>query len=228
MVALAAAVAAQDRPRVSLALPPETASETVQINYYLIGPFGGYGDFVRPKKQRASYDIEPFVKDRAAENVKIIAYLPGCEITTFDFVFSGTTIERHIDCSPLGSVQLRGQVSASMTQDEDGEIEANYLAMWAHRFFGISDGFVTTIRLGAVRVDQYGYFEITIPDLYKQSILRDGEIQFILRDPKTKNIIAFLRPAETTPKSPPWLNVQASYPFVELVAQSEQQPINSK
>jgi len=46
---------------------------------------------------------------------------------------------------------------------------------------------VTTIRLGTVRPEWDGKFEIALPDFYKQSSLRDGAIQFILRDPKTEH-----------------------------------------
>lgn len=229
LVVLVATTAGRDRPKVSLVLPDGIASETVQIQYYLTGAFGGSGSFVRPQKQRTSYDIDPFVEGRPAENIKIIAYLPGCEITTLNIAFSGTAVERSIDCSALGSVSLRGQVlPASLSTDQPREIEFNYLAMWAHEFFGIYDGPVTTIPLGSVRLDRDGRFEITVPDLYKKPILRDGGIQFILRDPETKNIVALLRPADTTPKTPPWLSVQASYPFVELVAQSNSQPAHSQ
>ena len=226
LVLFVTTTAGRDRPRISLVLPSGTASETVQIQYFLTGAFGGYGDFVRPQKQWTSYDIDPFVKGQPAENLKIIAYLPGCEIATFDIAFSGRDVERLIDCPPLGSVSLRGQVLlASMAEDQIREIEFNYLAMWAHEFFGIYDGPLTTIRLGSVRLDPDGRFEITLPDLYQQSILRDGQIQFILRDRETKNIIGFLRPAEATPKSPPSLKVQASYPFVHLVAESSTQGV---
>lgn len=76
---------------------------------------------------------------------------------------------------------MRGQVLPDLiTQDEERELEVSYLAEWSARFFGICDGPVTTIGLGAVRVDQHGWFDITLPELYKQPRLRDGEIQFIL------------------------------------------------
>jgi hypothetical protein len=214
--------AAQDRPKISLALPWGIASETVQIEYFLTGPFGGYGGFVRAERNKASYDIEPFVDGRPAENIKIIAYLPGCEIAALDLTFSGVPVEQWLDCYPLGSVLFRGQVfPASMTRDQNREIEVTYLAMWGHQFFGIFDGPVTTIRLGTVRPHWDGKFEITLPDLYKQSSLRDGAIQFILRDVKTGNIIAFLKPAQTTPNSPNWLSVRASYPIVQLIAEGQ-------
>ena len=225
LVTLVLTAAAQDRPHVSLALPSGIASETVQIEYFLTGPFGGYGGFVSAEKSRASYDIDPFVEGRAAENIKIISYLPGCEIATFDLTFSGAPIEQRIDCHPPGSVLLYGQVlRPSVAREQNVEIEVNYMALWAHEFFGISDGPVTTIHLGAVRPDQDGNFEITLPDFYRQASLRDGAIDFILRDIKTGNIIAFLRPAEATPNSSHWLSVRASYPMVQLISGEQQQP----
>jgi hypothetical protein len=217
-------VVAQDRPKVSLALPSGIASETGQIEYFLTGPFGGYGGFVRAESKIASYDIEPFVDGRAAENIKIIAYLPGCEIATLDLTFSGMPVERWLDCYPLGSVSFRGQVlPGSKTRGQNREIEVSYFAMWSHRFFGMVDGPVTTIRLGTVRPDRDGKFEIALPDLYKQSSLGDGAIQFILRDVKTRSIIAFLRPAEATRNSLNWLSVRASYPMVQFIAEEQQQ-----
>jgi hypothetical protein len=217
---------AQDRPKVSLTLPSGVASETVQLYYFLKGPFGGYGGFVRAERKKASYDIEPFVDGRAAEKVKIIAYLPGCGIATLDLTFSGTPIEQRLDCYPIGSVSFRGQLLPALTAPaQSREIEVNYLAMWSHGFFGIADGPVTTIRLGTVRPDRDGKFEIALPDFYKQSSLRDGEIQLILCDPKTGNTIAFLKPAESIPNSPDWLSVQGSYPIVQLIAEGQlQQP----
>ena len=36
---------AESVPSVSISLPPDILSETVQISYFLVGPFGGYGDY---------------------------------------------------------------------------------------------------------------------------------------------------------------------------------------
>jgi hypothetical protein len=224
LVTLIPGLAAQDHPRVSLLLPSGIASEAVQIEYFLTGPFGGYGGFVHAESKKASFDIDPFVEGRPAENIKIIAYLPGCEVATLDLTFSGTSVERWLDCFPLGSVSFRGEVlPTSGAREQDGEIEVSYLAMWSHEFYGIADGPVTTIRLGTFRPKRDGKFEATLPDLYQQSILRDGAIEFILRGVKTGNIIAFLRPAEATPNSPNWLRVQAAYPIVQLVTEAQQQ-----
>jgi hypothetical protein len=214
--------AAQDRPKVSLMLPTGIASETVHIEYFLTGPFGGYGGFVRAESKRTSLEIDPFVEGRLAENIKIIAYLPGCEIITLDFTFSGTHVERRLDCYPLGSVTFQGQVLLPAgAGKQNGEVEIRYLAFWSHEFFGISDGPVTEIRLATVRPDRYGKFETTLPDLYKQYGLGYGAIELILRDGNTGNVIAFLGPAEAKPNSHNLLDVQASYPMVKLIAQQQ-------
>jgi hypothetical protein len=51
--------------------------------------------------------------------------------------------------------------------------------------------------------------------------LGDGPIRFIIRDVKTRRIIAFLRPAEATNSS--MLGVLASYPTVQFIAEEPQQ-----
>jgi len=214
------AVEAQVRPKITLTLPSGIDSETVQIDYFLAGPFGGYGGLVRAESKKVSYDIDPFVDGRPADNVKIIAYLPGCEIVTLDFAFTGTPVEQWLNCYPLGSVSFRGQVPpASTNRAQSREIEVSYLATWSHRFFGISDGPVTTIRLGTAHIEKDGKFEIVLPDLFKQSTLLDGTLQFFLQEPKTGNILAYLKPAGGSPNSPDWLSVQASYPIVRFVAE---------
>jgi len=152
VVGLVLASAGQDKgsqylPRVSLALPSGVASETAQINYFMTGPFGGSGGFVRTEKNRNTYDIEASVDGHPAASIKIIAYLPGCEIATLDIPVQGTTLEWRLPCKPLRSVLLHGQIfPVSITQEQPTEVEVVYLAMWSHRFFGISDGLVTTIR----------------------------------------------------------------------------------
>src|SRR5215469_4222920 len=144
VVTLIPGLAAQDHPKVSLLLPSGIASETVHIEYFLTGPFGGYGRFVQPESMKTSFDIDPFVGGRPAENIKVIAYLPGCEVATLDLTFSGTSVERWLDCFPLGSVSFRGEVlRTSAAWKQDGEIEISYLAMWSHQFYGIADGPVT-------------------------------------------------------------------------------------
>ena len=44
-------------PSVSISLPADVLSETVQISYFLVGPFGGYGGYVAQRTGVHSYEI---------------------------------------------------------------------------------------------------------------------------------------------------------------------------
>ena len=83
--------------------------------------------------------------------------------------------------------------------------------MWDHQFFGIADGLVTAIPITDGIPDQNGNFEVTLPDFSAQANLGDAEFSFTLREIKTRNIIAFLYPADDA-RSPQGLKVEASYP----------------
>src|SRR5215469_17534989 len=153
-------------PVISLVLPPGIASETLQIEYFMSGPFGGYGSFIKAGKDLTAYKIHASVDGRPATNVKLIAYLPGCRIVTLDIAVSRTTPEQPLECQPLGTLPLHGQlVPASMTQNQTVEIEVSYLALWSHQFFGVWDWPVTTIHIGTVIPDQNGQFQVELPDL---------------------------------------------------------------
>lgn len=119
----------QHLPTISLILPSGIASESVQINYFMSGSFGGYGASVRAEKDRPSYDIAASVHGKPATEVKVIAYLPGCEIDTLDIPVQGTTLQWRLSCKPLGSIWLHGQISpASITRGQATEVEVSYLA----------------------------------------------------------------------------------------------------
>ena len=207
-------------PRISLTLPSDIPSETVQINYFMFGPFGGYGDFVRTEKGRSTYDIVASVDGKSAVSVKVIAYLPGCEIATLEIQVDGTELSRPLSCKLLGRISLHGQISpVSITQEQQPtEVVVNYLAMWDHQFFGIMDGPVTAIGIATVVPDEKGQFEVAVPDFSKQTNLGEGEFQFILRQTKSGNIVAFLKPTSEGPDSL-GLKVRPSYaPVTQFLA----------
>jgi hypothetical protein len=213
LVAAAQDSASRQAPKISLTLPSDIPSETVQINYFMIGPFGGYGGFVRTEKGRSTYDVVASVDGNAPASVKVIAYLPGCEIATLEIPTQGTTLSRSLSCKPLGRILLRGQISPiSIIQDHPpAEVEVEYLAMWGHQFFGIMDGPVTSLHVATVVPDEKGQFEVAVPDFSKQPNLGEGEFQFILRQTTTGNIIAFLRPTSVE-RGDVGLKVRPSYP----------------
>ena len=200
---------------ITLYLPHEVASEAVQINYFI----GGYGGFVTTEKGRVSYDIPASVDGQPAGAVKIIAYLPGCEIVKLEITMQGTQEARTLPCKALGRVPLRGRIlPVAVAQTPGIELEISYEADWDHEFFGIADGMVTTIHVATVIPDEGGRFEVEVPDFFKQSDLGKGSFQFVLRNTASRYIIAILRP-ENMPRFVGGLAIRSSYaPFVALSA----------
>jgi len=74
---------AEDLPSVSISLPANVPSETVQISYFLIGPFGGYGSYTARRTGVDSYEIPTIVEGKAATEIRMIVYASGCEIQRF-------------------------------------------------------------------------------------------------------------------------------------------------
>ncbi|MCI0351771.1 MAG: hypothetical protein L0Z53_20315 [Acidobacteriales bacterium] len=179
-------------PKASLILPADVPSEKVQIDYFLKGPFGGYGSFVRTEKKRTSYEIDVSVEGRSAEVVKVIAYLPGCEIVTLIIPVKAEASIHQLPCKELPSVALQGQIfPVSLTQEQPAEVEVHYVATWSHDFFGLKDGKVTTFRLGSAVPDRDGKITFELPAFYRQDLLKDGYFYFRLL---TGNTVAYLRP----------------------------------
>src|SRR5258708_33280422 len=53
-------------PSVSISLPPDILSETVQISYFLVGPFGGYGGYAAQRTGGHSYEDSTIGEGKAA------------------------------------------------------------------------------------------------------------------------------------------------------------------
>ena len=206
-------------PGITLSLPTDIASETVQINYFMTGPFGGYGSYVTSQKGRVSYDIPASVDGKPAGEVKIIAYLPGCEIAKLEITMQGVSEARTLSCKALRTVPLHGRIlPVPVAQTAGMEVEIRYEADWDHEFFGIKDGMVTTIHIASVSPDEDGRFEVELPDFFKQADLGQGSFQFMLRNKDSGNIVATLKPE----KVPPFfggLPISSSYaPLVQFSA----------
>jgi hypothetical protein len=182
-------------------LPPEIRSEQVQVRYFLTGPFGGQGSFLTAEPERNVYLIGTSVNHQAAKTLKVILYAPGCQIVTI-VVPSLSESEKGADvsCEDLPPMTFNGRVELPETfRSRHYEVEITYMAYWAHEFFGIEDGAVTTFHLGRVTPDEGGAFQVLLPnftrDAVTESFHRNAGLQFIAREHDTGNIVSFLVPA---------------------------------
>ncbi len=77
----------------------------------MIGEFGGYGSYIPVEKDKLAYTFIAAVEGKPARTVKIIAYIPGCAITTLALSVSRESLSRTLTCKPLGFIPLHGQIS---------------------------------------------------------------------------------------------------------------------
>jgi len=153
-----------EMPRVVLTLPRDVAPEKVMIRYMLRGEFGGYSTFVQTTAKEWNYEIAAGVDGKAATEIKIVAYMPGCEFETFDEKLAQGEIAEALECRPVRMTPLRGQIAADgISEQGSRSVQVVYVAPWVNRFFGIYDGMLMMIPLGDVKVDPLGAFEIMVP-----------------------------------------------------------------
>src|SRR5580704_15666540 len=110
LTAIAQPGASRQGPLISLYLPNGFPSEKVEVRYFLTGPFGGNGAYIQPQPDRQTFDFVAAVDGKAADEIKVIAFLPGCEIVKLDIISAGTAMWRQLECKPLKTITLRGQI----------------------------------------------------------------------------------------------------------------------
>ena len=183
-------------PLVSISLPPSIPSELFQIFYLLSGPFGGASGYVQQHANLRAYEILASKDGHVATGIKILVYAPGCKIQRIDLALPKTSIvTKDFVCHGLPNVTLMGQIKpAQKPSMENGQLEINYMAYWAHEFFGIADGPVFEIRLGPVSVGNNGMFRVELPDFSLElpasaSFQPSASLRLHLRDEKTGNPI---------------------------------------
>jgi hypothetical protein len=191
-------------PRIKISLPPEIPSESVDIEYYLEGAFGGRGNFVPARPKVDSYEVDASYNGEAAGNVKLVVYAPGCQFETFDVPIEegASSIQRNFECSPLPMVSLAGNIlQHDLTRGKTLEVVITYEAFWECSFFGLADCAVPQVQLARVPVNADGSFEATITDFSsdRNTSASDtsAELHLVLRDSKTWNPIGIgLSPPE--------------------------------
>ena len=183
-------------PSVSISLPPEVLSETVQVSYFLVGPFGGNGGYATQRAGVYSYEIPASLEGKAATEIRMIVYASGCEIQTFVIpLASDSRVNQEFACQRVATVRLSGQIVPNdLVRDNNAELVVTYMAFWAHGFHGIADGFVTEFRLATVSPDANGMFQVELPcfsaDAADSSSQPRASFRLTLRDSKTWNHIA--------------------------------------
>ena len=68
-----------DEP-IRVVLPPGIEPRSCQVQYFLVGSFGGYGGFARPKLNASEFEIETLHEGAAVESLKAALYCSGYQL----------------------------------------------------------------------------------------------------------------------------------------------------
>jgi hypothetical protein len=181
-------------PVLRLFLPGNIPSDKIEVDYALYGTFGAHSRYGRAKPDSAFVEIPLVVEGSTANEVKVLAWAPGCRVEEFDIKVGGLDLHDSYSCDQLPFVLLAGQVdqSVALRQRRTAEVRVDYLAGWGCSFFGFSDCMVPQFSIGTAKIDPTGRFEISLPDFssdpaYKALSATDG-FEIVLRQVNTEDI----------------------------------------
>jgi hypothetical protein len=217
ILAVMLATACYGQSTFEIKLPANVASETFVIRYFLTGAFGGYNGWVEQKNDVRSYRIGTVLQGQPATQIKSILYAPGCALQTLNVELTDAgPHDYEFACRPLPAISVAGKLTkANLLLEKPMEIHVNYVAYWAHEFFGVRDGLITTMRVGEATPDADGQFRVALPDLSQDPIAsaksHPGVFQFWARERTTGNLLAELVPAESKARFGS-LRIEPGYP----------------
>lgn len=197
LVPVGAAQEAGGGPKVSIRVPAGASVNGIQIDRMLSGPFGGDASSITPAPKMQRFVIDASVGAVAANKVQAVVYMPGCELSRFEIVMHGESVERQAECKVLPAWPLSGQlvidaptVAALGKHDSPLVVEVGYMAIWVSNFFGITDGPVTTFHVATVPLEKDGSFSVMLPELVQDPAEKGageryrGAFLFTLREKK--------------------------------------------
>ena len=176
-------------------------TSSLSIGYFLGGPFGGYGGFVRTQANVWDYAIETSYEGKPARTLKAIVFCHGYKVKLLEIAsLDDSEGFANIDLEPLGWVRLSGRVIPPPSPGDAGLIiKATYMADWSHQFYGIIDGPVSSFEVASATLSENGFFSMMVPDLAHDPTINSfkwhGAIEMVAGEPKTGNIVYLLERA---------------------------------
>lgn len=208
---------------IRVVLPRSVKTGTCQLRYFLVGPFGGYGGFARPKLDASEFEIETVHEGEAVQRLQIILSCSGYQIETMAFNplpdMGGRTVR--VDPKPLGTVRFRGMVRGlTLQQVQVLYVDVDYTPSWICDFFRLPDCLLDAWTVASVELETDGRFSVALPDFTRdatvRSFKRPGEFAFRIRDQKTGDPLFELKAAGSDSRRWGSVPVADSYPGEQM------------
>jgi hypothetical protein len=200
-----------------ITIPPNVKSEQVQIQYLLVGGFGGYGSFVKPEVGKRSYSIPTTVESKSATGLKAIIYSLGCKFVTVDVpTLAGSSRKADFICKRLPTTALSGRIQQpEALRGHEYELVVNLTAPWGMKFFGIEDGIVPSFHITTVTPSADGSFHARLPNFFHDATSSDAKLpstfRLVAREKQTGNNLGKLLPADAKSNQSGGLRLRARY-----------------
>jgi hypothetical protein len=208
---------------IRVVLPRSVETRSCQLQYFLVGPFGGYGGFARPKLDASVFEIETVHEGEAVERLRVILSCSGYQIETmaFDSLPDSDRRTVRLHPRPLGTVRFPGVVRGlTLQQVQVLKVDVDYTPWWICEFFRLPDCGLGAWRVASVDVDTDGRFTAILPNVARDTVIRafknPGEFAFRIRDQKTGNPLFELKAAGSNSPKAGGVPVAASYPGEQM------------
>ena len=170
--------AANDPIRV--VLPAAVESRSCQFQYFLVGPFGGYGGFARAERYTSAFEIETVHEGAAAEHLKTVLYCAGYQLQTMTFDSLPPSAGRNVQVNlqPLGTVPFLGLVQGLTPQNGEAlYVDVDYTPSWVCEFFRLLDCGLATSRIASVKLEPDGRFTAALPDFVRDAAISESRVR---------------------------------------------------
>jgi len=196
---------------------PPVNPESVQIHYFMTGDFGGHGGF-----QVETHDQEIAIRldqtSKPPKSLKAVLYAPGCEIDLIraDDLRNGDH-EAQFACHPLPALDIPAVFPRPAELNPyQLDVEVNYIAPWAHEFFGIADGAAMSIMIASITAGRDGSFRLHLPDFSKDPLYatleKNAELHFYVRERSSGNLVAELKGPDSLTSPSGGMRIDAQFP----------------
>jgi hypothetical protein len=208
---------------IRVVLPRGVETRSCRLQYSLVGPFGGYSGFARPKLDGSEFEIETIHEGEAVERLQVVLSCSGYQIETMTFNslpdLDGRTVQVHP--KPLGTVRFRGVVRGlTLQQVEVLYVDVDYTPWWICEFFRLPDCGLGPWRVASVELNADGRFSASLPNYARDAVVASfkhtGEFAFRIRDQKTGNLLFELNAAGSDSRILGRVPVADSYPGEQL------------
>ena len=204
-------------PLVRLSLPPGVPSESVQIMYLLYGPFGAEGRILRVEKDQPVVEISPLKSGIRATDIKVAAYLPGCEVLKLEIPLEGDPVVEDLHCNAIGTKRLHGRIAnLSAIEGATAQVEITFSTKWICQFFQLADCMTPIIPIATAGLRD-GEFTVDLPEFSRQANLDGDGFNFAVNQPARRRT-ATLTPVDGSTQSSGMMLPLTFEPDVKFVA----------